>query len=178
MPCAPAILLAKAEKLARLFSISIPIDETVIKTSNNAPERLSTDNAFSRAADDRRTAAADRSRLFQYPLKGWRDDHDATICGFGVLRFTTGVTYPRGLIDLEGSCPWEDPWVLSYGAHLHCRFPGSISPSDVVVATYLAGARGKFAGGVIAATRLDPPFCCRASTSPDWPSCPSPPQET
>src|SRR5262245_24369547 len=51
------------------------------------------------------------------------------------LCFATGETYPRGLIDLEGSCPWEDPWVLSHGTHLLCRFPGSTSPPVVMDCT-------------------------------------------
>ena len=35
--------------------------------------------------------------------------------------------HSRGLIDLQGSCPWPRPWAWPHGAHLRCRFPGSIS---------------------------------------------------
>ena len=42
-----------------------------------------------------------------------------------VLGFPAGATYPRGLIDLSGSCPCFGPWAEAYGAHLLCRHPGS-----------------------------------------------------
>ena len=49
---------------------------------------------------------------------------------------------PRGRRDISpgpyrslGSCPWEDPWVLSHGAHLLCRFPGSTSPPVAWIVT-------------------------------------------
>jgi len=62
----------------------------------------------------------------------WRRAGVRSIFGPGGLRLATGETFPRGLIDLEGSCPWPDPWVRTHGAHLLCRFPGSTSPPVVV----------------------------------------------
>ena len=42
-----------------------------------------------------------------------------------------GDTYPRGLIDPNGSCPCPDPWVRANGAHLQCRFPGIDTPTAI-----------------------------------------------
>jgi 5-formyltetrahydrofolate cyclo-ligase len=38
---------------------------------------------------------------------------------------------PRGLIDLDGSCPCLSPWARVHGAHLLCRYPGS-NPTAIV----------------------------------------------
>jgi hypothetical protein len=43
-----------------------------------------------------------------------------------VLRGACWTVFP-GLIDLFGSCPCPCPWTWAHGAHLRCRFPGSMS---------------------------------------------------
>ena len=46
--------------------------------------------------------------------------------GFAVLRGACWIVFP-GPYRSQGSCPWPCPWTWPYGAHLRCRFPGSMS---------------------------------------------------
>ena len=69
----------------------------------------------------------------------WRGRRRRPISRVGEAAGHDRRTVFPGLIDPNGSCSWAGPWARSYGAHLRCRSPGSISPP--AIAASLSPAR-------------------------------------
>jgi hypothetical protein len=48
----------------------------------------------------------------------WRNRHFVATLRLRGCVARQEPTYPRGLIDPLGNCPWPGPWIRTYGAHL------------------------------------------------------------